>query len=62
MVPNGTEAKFLFFDRKLSNFLEFYYLEPGHNLCPADFVKTMNTITQVRHHETENSIPVKVSR
>ena len=62
MYQNVTEGKFLFFDKKLSNSSEFYYLEPGFYPSNRDFVEAMNTLLQDRHNHSENCITVKVSR
>ena len=52
----------MFFDKKLSNSSEFYYLEPGLYTSITDIVETMNTLIQERHNHSENCITVKVSR
>ena len=59
---NLTEGKILFFDKKLSKLLEFYYLELC--LCPSitDVVETTNILIQERHNHSESCIPAKVSR
>ena len=46
MYQNVTERKFMFFDRKLSTSLEFYYLEPGLYPSNTDIVEAMNTLIQ----------------
>ena len=61
-VPNVTEGKFMFFDRKLSKSSEFDYLEPGLYLSITDFVEAMNILIQERHNHNENCIKVEVSR
>ena len=51
-----------FFEEKLSNSLEFYYLEPGLYPCITDIVEAFNTLIQDRHNHSENCITVKVYR
>ena len=62
MYQNVTEGEFLFFDKKLSESSEFYYLEPGLYPSITDFVEAMNILIQERHNHSENCIKVKVSR
>ena len=52
----------MFFDKKLSNSSEFYYLEPGVYPPITVFVEAMNTLIQERHNHSENCVTVKVSR
>ena len=52
----------MFFDKKLSESSEFFYLEPGLYPSITDIVEAMNTIIQERHNHSENCIKVKVSR
>ena len=52
----------MFFDKKLSNSLEFYYLEPSPYPSNTDIVEAMNIPIQERHNHSENCITVKVSR
>ena len=59
---NNTEEKFMFFDKKLSESSEFYYLEPGLYPSITDIVEAMNILIQKRHNHSENCIKVKVSR
>ena len=62
MYQNVTEGKFMFFDKKLSNLSEFYYLEPGLYPSITDIVEAMNIRIQERHNHSENCIKIKVSR
>ena len=62
MYQNVTEAKFMFFDKKLSKSSEFYYLEPCLYTSITDIVKAMNILFQERQNHSENCIKVKVSR
>ena len=52
----------MFFDQKISNSSEFYYLERGPNPSISDIVGAMNTLIQEKHKHSENSITVEVSR
>ena len=52
----------MFFDKKLSESSEFYYLEPGLYPFITDIVEAMNILIQERHNHSENCIKVKVSR
>ena len=52
----------MFFDKKISTSLEFYYLEPGLYPSITDIVEAMNILNQERHNHSENCIKVKVSR
>ena len=61
MYKNVTEGKLMFFDKKLSNSSEFYYLEPGIYPSITDIVEAMNILIQERHNHSENCIKVKVS-
>ena len=62
MYQNVTEGEIMFFDKRLSKSLKFYYLEPGFYPSITDIVETMNTLIQERHNHSENCITVKVSR
>ena len=62
VYQNVTENKFTFFDKKLSNSLEFYYLQPSLYASSMDIVEAMNTFIQGRHTHSENCIKVEVSR
>ena len=62
MYQNVTEAKFMFFDNKLSKWSEFYYLKPGLYPSITDIVEAMITLIQKRHNHSENCITVEVSR
>ena len=62
MYQKVTEGKLMFFDKKLSNSSEFYYLEPGLYFSIRDIVEAMNILIQERHNHSENCIKVKVSR
>ena len=55
-------GKFLFFDTNPSNSSVYYYLEPDPYPSITDIVEGMNTHIQDRHHHTDFSITVKVSR
>ena len=57
-----TEEKFMFFDKKLSNSSNFYYLEAGLYPSNTDNVEVMNTLLQERHNHSENCVIVKMSR
>ena len=61
MYQNVTEGEFMFFDKKLSKSLEFYYLEPGLYHSIADIVEATNTLIQERHNHSQNFNTVKVS-
>ena len=52
----------MFFDKRLSISLEFYYLEPGLYSFITDIVEAMNILIQERHNNSENCITVKVSQ
>ena len=52
----------MFFDKKLSNSSEFYYLKPGPYPSLTDIVEAMNTLIQEAHNQSENCITVKVCR
>ena len=62
MYQNVTEGKSMFFDKKLSNSSEFYYLGPGLYTSITDIVEAMNILIQERHNHIENCINVKVSQ
>ena len=62
VYQNVTEAKFMFFDKKLSKSSEFFYLEPGLYPSITDIVESMNILFQERHNHSENCIKGKVSR
>ena len=62
MYQNVTEGKFMFFDRKLSNSSELYYLETGLYPSIMDIVEAMNILIQERHNHSENCIKIEVSR
>ena len=51
-----------FFDKKLSESSEFYYLQPLLYPSITDIVEAMNILIQERHNHSENCIKVKVSR
>ena len=61
MYQNVREGKFMFFDRKLSESSELYYLEPDLYLSITDIVEAMNTLIQERQSYSEICITVKVS-
>ena len=61
MYQNVTERKFTFFDKRLSNLSEFYYLELGFYTSITDIVETTNTLIQEKHNNKENCIAVKMS-
>ena len=62
MYQSVTEGKFMYFDKKLSNSSEFYYLEPGLYPSITDIVEATNSPIQERHNHIENCIKLKVSR
>ena len=62
MYQNVTEAKFMFFDNKLSDLSEFYYLEPGLYPFITDIVEAMTTLIPERHNPSESCITVEVSQ
>ena len=49
----------MFFDMRLSNSSEFYYLGPGFYPSFTDIVEGMNTLFQERQNHSENCILVK---
>ena len=51
----------MFFDTKISNLPEQYYLEPGLHQSITDIVEAFNTIIRKRHNHTESTIGVKES-
>ena len=62
MYQNVTEGEFRFFDIKLSNSSDFYYLEPGLYSTITDIVETMKTLIQEIHNHSGNCITVRVFR
>ena len=52
----------MFFDKRLSQWSEFYYLETGLYASITDIVEAMNTLIQEKHNHSENCITVKKSR
>ena len=62
MYQNVTEGKFMFFDKKLSNSSEIYYLEPGLYPSITDIVEALNSLIQERRNHSENCFKVKMSR
>ena len=62
MYQNVTEEKIMFFDTKIWNSSEKYFLEPGLYHSTTVIVEALNTIYQEIHNHTEISIAVKVSR
>ena len=56
-----TERNIVFFDTKLSQSSEFYYLEPGLYPSITDIVEAMNILIQERHNHSENCIKVELS-
>ena len=62
MYQNVTEGKFMFFDKRLSKTLEFYYLETGLYPSITDIVEATNILIQEKHNHSENCIKMKVSR
>ena len=62
MYQNVTERKFVFFDKKISKWSKFYYLEPGPYPSITDIVEAMNILIHEKHNHSENCITVKVSR
>ena len=46
VYQNVTEGKFMFYDEKLSEKTETYYLEPGLYFSITDIVEAMNTLKQ----------------
>ena len=59
MYQKVTEGKFLFFDKKLSNLTEFYYLEPGLYPSITNIVDAMNTLIQEKHNHSKKCIQLK---
>ena len=57
-----TEAKFKFFDEKLSKSTSTYNLEPGLYTSITDIVEAVNRLIQERNYHNEACITVKVSR
>ena len=62
MSQNVKEGKLMFFDNKVSNLSEIYYLEPGLYPSFTDIVEAMNTLTQQRHNHSESCTKGKMSR
>ena len=62
MYQNKTEAKFKFFDKKLSKSTSTYSNEPGLYNSITDIVEAMNTLIPERNNHNEACITVKVSR
>ena len=62
MYQNVTERKFMFYDEKLSETTEAYYLEPGLYSSITDIVEAMNTLIQERNNHRDTCITIKVSR
>ena len=52
----------LFFDKKLSKWPEFYYLEPGFYHSIMNIVEVTNSLIQEKHNHSERCITVEVSR
>ena len=61
MYQNVTEGTFMFFDKKLSNSPDFYYLGAGLRLFVTIFVEALNTLIQQKHNQTETCITSEVS-
>ena len=59
---NVIEEKFMFFDKKLPKWSDFYSLEPGLYPSIMDIVEAMNTLIQERHNHSEICIKNNVSR
>ena len=51
----------MFFYKKFSKSLHFYYLKPCIYPSNTDFVEAMNILFQERHNHSENCIKVKMS-
>ena len=62
MYQNVTEGKFMFYNEKLSETTEAYYLEPGQYSSITDNVEAMNTLIQESHNHRDICITNKVSR
>ena len=62
MYQNVTEENFMFFDKKLSNSSEFYYLEPRLGPSITVIVEAMNTLIQEKHNHSEICITVNLSQ
>ena len=52
----------MFFDKKVSKFSEFYYLNPGFHPSITDSVEAMNTLSQGGQNHSKSGITFKVSR
>ena len=61
-VPKCHGGKIYVFDKKFSNSLEFYYMEPVRYPSVTDIVDAMNILIQERHNHRENCFKVEVSR
>ena len=62
MYQNVSAGKFKFFDTKLSNSSDYYYLEPSLFHSITDIVEATNMLFQERHNHTDTSIALKVFR
>ena len=62
MYQNGTERKFMFFNKKLSNLSELYNVEFGLSPSITDIVEVMNYLIQERYNHSESCNTVEVSR
>ena len=62
MYQNVTEAKFKFFDEKLSNSTSIYNLDPGLYTSITDIVEAVNMLIQEKNNHNETCITVKVCR
>ena len=60
MYQNVTEGTFIFYDEKLSETTEAYYLEPGLYSSITGIVEAMNTLIQERNNHRDTCITVKV--
>ena len=61
-VPKCYGGEIYVFDKKISRYSEFYYLETGLYPSITETVAAMNILIQERHNHSENCIKVKKSR
>ena len=62
MHQNVTEGKFMFYDEKLPETTEAYYLEPGLYSSVTDIVEAMNTLIQEGNNHRDTCFTIKVIR
>ena len=62
MYQNVTQGKFMFFDKKLSESSEIFYLEPGLYPYFTDIVEALKTFVRESHKHREICICTIISR